>query len=84
MAVAPIIGVIADRIVTRQAPFLVGIAALFAATLLLFLGTTVPVLAIARVLQGISAALVWTIGLALCLETVGPANLGKTVGSVRA
>lgn len=84
VAVAPIIGVIADRIVTRQAPFLVGIAALFAATLLLFLGTTVPVLAIARVLQGISAALVWTIGLALCLETVGPANLGKTVGSVRA
>lgn len=82
VAVAPIVGVIADRIETRQAPFLAGIAALFASTLLLFLGTTVPVLAIARVLQGISAALVWTIGLALCLETVGPENLGKTIGSV--
>lgn len=23
-----------------------------------------------------------TIGLALCLETVGPANLGKTIGSI--
>lgn len=79
---APVVGVIADRIETRQAPFLFGIAALLASTLLLFLGTTVPVLALARVLQGISAALVWTIGLALCLETVGPENLGKTVGSV--
>jgi predicted MFS family arabinose efflux permease len=79
---APITGVLADRIATRQAPFLAGVAALLAATLLLFLGETVAVLAIARVLQGISAALVWTIGLALCLETVGPENLGKTVGSV--
>lgn len=79
---APVAGVLADRIETRQAPFLAGIGALFAATLLLFLGTTVPVLAIARILQGISAALVWTIGLALCLETVGPENLGKTIGSV--
>lgn len=24
----------------------------------------------------------WTIGLALCLETVGPENLGKTIGSI--
>lgn len=79
---APITGILADRIATRQAPFLAGVAALLAATLLLFLGETVAVLAIARVLQGISAALVWTIGLALCLETVGPENLGKTVGSV--
>jgi MFS family permease len=39
-------------------------------------------LALARVLQGISAAFVWTIGLALCLETVGPENLGKTIGSI--
>jgi predicted MFS family arabinose efflux permease len=40
------------------------------------------VLMAARVLQGTSAALVWTVGLALCLETVGPENLGKTLGSV--
>ena len=40
------------------------------------------VLAVARVLQGISAAVVWTIGLALVLDTVGPENLGKTIGSV--
>jgi len=52
------------------------------ATIMLFLGQSLPVLAVARVLQGISAAFVWTIGLALCLETVGPGNLGKTIGSI--
>jgi predicted MFS family arabinose efflux permease len=49
---------------------------------LLFVGTTLPVLTLARVLQGVSSAFVWTVGLALCLETVGPKNLGKTIGSV--
>jgi len=79
---SPIAGVIADKVSTRQGPFLLGLAALFAATVLLFVGTTVPILALARVLQGISAGFVWTIGLALCLETVGPENLGKTIGSI--
>ena len=77
-------GVIADRTSARQTPFLAGLAALLAATLMLFLGQTVPVLIVARILQGISAAVVWTIGLALVLDTVGPENLGKTIGSVGA
>ena len=79
---SPIAGVLADRLSTRQAPFLLGLLALLGATVLLFLGSTLPVLIVARVLQGVSAAFVWTIGLALCLETVGPNNLGKTIGSV--
>jgi len=80
---SPLAGLLADRLSTRQAPFLLGLTALLGATILLFLGESVAVLALARVLQGISAAFVWTIGLALCLETVGPENLGKTIGSVR-
>lgn len=80
---SPPAGIIADRVPTRQAPFLVGLVALLAATLMLFLGQSIPVLILARVLQGISGAVVWTIGLALLLDTVGPENLGKTIGSVR-
>ena len=76
-------GIIADRVTTRQLPFLLGLTALLGATLLLFLGQTIAVLIVARILQGISAAVVWTIGLALTLDTVGPENLGKTIGSVR-
>ncbi|KAL8750534.1 MAG: hypothetical protein Q9199_007004 [Rusavskia elegans] len=75
-------GIIADRVPTRQTPFLVGLVALLAATLMLFLGQSIPVLILARVLQGVSAAVVWTIGLALLLDTVGPENLGKTIGSI--
>ena len=79
---SPPAGILADRLSTRQLPFLVGLVALLGATLMLFLGQSIPVLVIARVLQGISAAVVWTIGLALVLDTVGPGNLGKTIGSV--
>ncbi|KAL8751021.1 MAG: hypothetical protein Q9184_006208 [Pyrenodesmia sp. 2 TL-2023] len=75
-------GVIADRTSSRQLPFLIGLVALLGATLMLFLGQTTPVLVVARVLQGTSAAVVWTIGLALVLDTVGPGNLGKTIGSI--
>jgi len=75
-------GWIADRTNSRQAPFLSGLAALLAATIMLAVGRNIAVLFIARVLQGISAAVVWTIGLAMVMDTVGPQNLGKVVGSV--
>ncbi|KAF4543453.1 Tetracycline resistance protein TetA/multidrug resistance protein MdtG [Lasiodiplodia theobromae] len=79
---SPVAGVLADRVSTRQAPFLLGLLSLLAATVLLFFGNSMAVLVIARVLQGVAAAVVWTIGLALCLETVGSENLGKTIGSI--
>ncbi|KAK7534349.1 major facilitator superfamily domain-containing protein [Phyllosticta citribraziliensis] len=79
---SPVAGFLADRVSTRQAPFLLGLVSLLIATMLLFVGQSIAVLVVARVLQGISAAVVWTIGLALCLETVGSDNLGKTIGSI--
>ncbi|KAI5248560.1 MFS transporter-like protein [Aureobasidium subglaciale] len=79
---SPIAGVLADKTSTRQGPFLLGLVALSLATILLFIGSSVPVLVVARVLQGCSAAVVWTIGLALLIETVGRENLGKTIGSI--
>jgi MFS family permease len=82
VVISPIAGIITDRLGTRRAPFLLGLSALFGATLLLLIGRTIPMLLVARVLQGISAAFVWTTGLALCLETVGAENLGRTIGAV--
>ena len=76
-------GYIADKVKTRQAPFLCGLFALLGATIMLALGQSIAVLIVARVLQGISAAFVWTVGLAMVLDTVGPGNLGKVIGSVR-
>ncbi|CAD0108761.1 unnamed protein product [Aureobasidium uvarum] len=79
---SPVAGILADKTSTRQGPFLLGLTALLLATVLLFMGNNVPTLVVARLLQGCSAAFVWTIGLALCVETVGPENLGKTIGSI--
>ncbi|KKY27723.1 putative membrane transporter [Phaeomoniella chlamydospora] len=75
-------GYIADKVQTRRAPFLGGLIALLAATVMLAFGQNVPVLVVARVLQGISAAFVWTVGLAMVLDTVGPGDLGKVIGSL--
>ncbi|ORY16727.1 major facilitator superfamily domain-containing protein [Clohesyomyces aquaticus] len=83
MLASPIAGVLADRLSSsRQLPFLLGLVLLLLSTILLALGRTVPVLALARFLQGASGGTVWTIGLALLIETVGQENLGKTIGSI--
>jgi MFS family permease len=80
---SPIAGVLADRFSSsRQLPFLLGLVLLLLATVLLAVGRSVPVLALARFLQGASGGTVWTIGLALIVETVGQENLGKTVGTI--
>lgn len=79
---SPVAGFIADKISNRQKPFLVGLIALLVSTLGLALGQNVPVLAVARIFQGMSSAVVWTVGLAICLETVGPNKLGTTIGTV--
>ncbi|KAK5197275.1 hypothetical protein LTR92_003214 [Exophiala xenobiotica] len=76
------VGVIADRTNARQLPFLCGLAALLAATLMLAFGNNIAMLVIARLLQGTSAAVVWTVGLAMVLDTVGPQNLGKVIGTI--
>lgn len=82
VAISPIAGIIIDRLNTRREPFLLGVTALIGATVLLLVGRTIPVLLVARALQGISAGFVWTAGMALCLDTVGAENLGKTIGAV--
>lgn len=75
-------GWVADRTNARQTPFLTGLVALLAATIMLALGQSIPILVMARILQGTSAAVVWTVGLAMILDTVGPENLGKVIGSI--
>ncbi|KAK5559343.1 hypothetical protein LTR46_002385 [Exophiala xenobiotica] len=76
------VGIIADRTNALQLPFLCGLAALLAATLMLAFGKNIAMLVIARLLQGTSAAVVWTVGLAMVLDTVGPQNLGKVIGII--
>ncbi|KAI9738450.1 MAG: hypothetical protein M1818_005347 [Claussenomyces sp. TS43310] len=75
-------GIIADKLAARQLPFLLGLVSLLGASIMLYLGRSIAVLIVARIFQGISAAVVWTIGLALVLDTVGSEKLGVTIGSI--
>ncbi|KAH7088920.1 major facilitator superfamily domain-containing protein [Paraphoma chrysanthemicola] len=83
VATSPIAGILADKCSnSRKLPFVLGLVMLVLATVLLAVGQTVPVLALARFLQGASAGVVWTIGLAIIIETVGQENLGTTMGTI--
>lgn len=52
------------------------------ATAIFGLAKSVYVLALSRFLQGLSAAIVWTVGLALLVDTVGQEDVGQWMGYV--
>ncbi|KEF54529.1 uncharacterized protein A1O9_09696 [Exophiala aquamarina CBS 119918] len=82
LVVSPICGVIADRTTSRRGPLLLGLIVLFASTLMFCLGRTIAILVAARLLQGASAAVVWTVALALLADTVKQDEVGKALGYV--
>lgn len=77
-----IIGYIADRAESRRWPLLLGLVALGAATALLCVGTNIGLWIAGRLFQGAAAAVVWTVGIALLVDTVGKEGLGQAIGYV--
>lgn len=82
LGASPIVGLLADRSNGRRLPLLAGLLALLGSTLLFALGRTFDILIAARLLQGISAAVVWTVGLALIVDTVPAAKLGRAMSII--
>ncbi|KAF6237389.1 hypothetical protein HO173_004279 [Letharia columbiana] len=82
LGASPICGYVADHTSSRRLPLLIGLLALLGSTLLLCLGTTLALLIIGRLLQGFSAAVVWTVGLALLADTVDHEMIGQAMGYV--
>ena len=82
VAFSPFCGWLADRSKSRRLSLLFGLLTLGGATLMLCLGRTISVFVLGRLLQGISAAIVWTVGLALLVDTVGPEEVGQVMGFV--
>jgi MFS family permease len=78
---SPLVGFYADRTTSRRLPLLLGLVALAGSTVLLCLGKTVALLIVGRLLQGLSAAIVWSVGLALLADTMGR-NIGYAMGWV--
>ncbi|KAJ9156455.1 Major facilitator superfamily domain-containing protein [Pleurostoma richardsiae] len=78
---SPIAGVYADHTSSRRLPLLIGLLALTGSTIMLCLGKSIGVLIVGRILQGLSAAIVWSVGLALLVDTTGR-NVGIAMGYV--
>lgn len=76
---SPLVGLYADHTSSRRWPLLVGLVSLAGSTIILCLGRTIALLVIGRILQGLSAAIVWTVGLALMADTV-PDKIGEAMG----
>lgn len=79
---SPIVGYLADRFESRRWPLLLGLIALGAATALLCVGTHLALWIVGRLAQGAAAAVVWTVGLALMVDTIGKEGLGQGIGYV--
>jgi MFS family permease len=75
-------GYIADRYQNRKVPMLAGLVSLLAATVVLCLSRTLATFMVGRALQGISAALTWTVGLALVIDSVDEKDVGMACGWV--
>ena len=77
-----VVGWIGDRVSTRQTPFLLGLVALGLSTLAIALTRNIAVLLIARLLQGLSSAVVATVGYAIIFDVVGTEKIGRALGFV--
>lgn len=63
-------------------PFMLGLLALGGTTVMFWVGRTITALVIARALQGLSCAVVWTVGLALVVDTADKDEMGVYMGFV--
>ncbi|RDW76780.1 MFS transporter [Aspergillus mulundensis] len=75
-------GYLADRIESRRWPLIHGLVALGASTALLCVGTHIGLWIAGRLCQGASAAIVWTVGCALIVDTVDKDALGQALGYI--
>ncbi|KAH7377604.1 major facilitator superfamily domain-containing protein [Pyrenochaeta sp. MPI-SDFR-AT-0127] len=75
-----VFGHIGDRMQSRKSPFILGLLVLGAATALFAVGNSLTVLIIARILQGASTAIVFTVGFALMIDKIGKEQIGEAMG----
>jgi len=80
LVASPICGWLTDRFLSRRLSFVLGLLALGGSTVLLCVGSSIGILVLGRLLEGLSGAVVWTSGLALLVDTVGQKEIGKMMG----
>lgn len=75
-------GWLCDRIHLRRWPFLGALVVQTAATVMLCLATSIEVFLTARILQGASGGVVWTVSLILMTDRVDSSGIGEALGYV--
>lgn len=78
---SPVCGWLTDRASSKAGPFYVGLAALAVGTTLFGVARDPRVLLLSRALQGASSAVVYTVGLALVVDTVDRDEIGQWMGT---
>lgn len=76
----PIIGHFADKTSNRKAPLLLSLVGCIIGTVMVAAATSLWILLVGRVLQGIAGTAVWIVGISTAAERVGEENLGKVMG----
>ncbi|OCH84423.1 MFS general substrate transporter [Obba rivulosa] len=76
----PPIAFLSERYNNRRIPFLLGQIALIGAQIMLMEAPTYWMMALARIIQGISSSVVWVVGLALICDTVPERTIGRQLG----
>jgi MFS family permease len=79
---SPIVGYLSDRAASRKIHYLIGLGSLILSTAFVATARTYWVLCVARVLQGCSSAIVWTVGMALLADTLPTNQLGIAMGTI--
>lgn len=75
-------GWLADKSSSRRTALLGGLVVLLGATIMLCLGRSIGLLVAGRLIQGLSASVVWCVGLALLADTAGQKDAGRSMGFV--
>ncbi|KAK6541144.1 hypothetical protein TWF694_008516 [Orbilia ellipsospora] len=79
---SPAFGWLADHYRNRWWPLMSGLVLLLCGTLMLWFSSMVQLLCLARFIQGLATACIWSVGLALVIDTVGSSNAGESLGLV--
>lgn len=78
----PLVGIFVDRRRARLQPLWLSLVPMIGSCVMIGVGRSLPVLVMARVSQGCSAAIVWVIGPALLSERVSQEDAGRGMGCV--
>ncbi|PKX88613.1 MFS transporter [Aspergillus novofumigatus IBT 16806] len=80
LVVAPPIAHFTDKTPNRKAPFLISLAASLVGTYLIAIASSVWVLYLGRVIQGVAASASWIVGYATLADNIRQEDMGKAMG----